>query len=105
MDSKPVQKLFQGLSLVLFDVKDIVRDSRWSPIDKVLFSEQRCELIEGGNVSVREIDEPFQRCVCQRAHQQLAVHIITSFCKHHLGVERCEVSLWVLYTREGDFRA
>ena len=60
--TKHVQELFQGLYLVLLYVKDIVQDSRRSPVDKVLLSKQRCELVEGSNVSVREIDEPFCSC-------------------------------------------
>ena len=80
-----------------FDVKDIVVDSRGSPVDEVLLSEQHRKFVEGSDVSVRETDEPFQHRSCQRAHQQHAVHSVRSPCEHHLGVERCEVSLWVFY--------
>jgi len=64
LDSKPVQELLQGLSLVLLNVKDNIRDSSGGPVNEVLFSKQCRELVEGGDVSVRESDEPLQRRAC-----------------------------------------
>ena len=105
LDPKPVQVLRQRLPLVLFNVKDIVRESSGGPVDEVLFSEQRHELVERGDVSVREADKPFQRRVCQRAHKQLAIHSVRPSYEHHLGMERCEMGLWVLDTCEDDLQA
>jgi len=89
----------------LFYIEDIIRKPRGGFVNKVLFPEQRRELVKGGDVFVGKANEPFQRRACQRAHEQLAVHDVRSSCKHHLSVERREMGLWILYSGEGDLWA
>ena len=78
----------------MFNAKDIIRDSSGGPVNEVLFSEQRRELVKSSDVSVRETDEPLQRRACQCAHKKLAIHNIIPSYEDHLSVERREMSLW-----------
>ena len=54
-------------------------------------------------MAIREADEPIHHCSHQCAHEQLASHRVKTPNQHRLCMEGREVSLWVLYTREGDF--
>jgi len=54
-------------------------------------------------MAIREADEPIHRRSQQSAHEQLASHRVSTPNQHHLCIEGREVSLWVLYTREGGF--
>ena len=56
-------------------------------------------------MAIWEADEPIHRRSYQGAHEQLASHRVRAPNQHHLGMEGREVSLWVLCTREGGFRA
>ena len=62
LDPEPVQVVLHGLSLVLFDIKIIIRRSGGGLVHKVLFLEQCSKLVEVSDVPVRKASEPFQRC-------------------------------------------
>jgi len=83
---KRMRKSFQGLFLILSYVVKIVRDWRGSPVGYVLLPEQHRELRKLCHMPVKEADEPIKRCVCQRAHEHLAMHYIRTSNQHHLGV-------------------
>jgi len=89
----------------MFNIKNIIRKPSGGFVNKVLFPEQRRELVKGGDVSVGKANEPFQRRAYQRAHEQFVVHDVRSSRKHHLSVKRREMGLWVLYSCESDLRA
>ena len=54
-------------------------------------------------MSIGETDELVQCCAQEYSHKQLAVHSVSSSRDHHLGVEGCDVGLWVFDTCKGDF--
>ena len=60
----------------MFNVKDIIRDSSGGLVKEVLFPEQRCELVEGSNMSVREADKSFQHRSFQCTPKQLTLHSV-----------------------------
>jgi len=74
------------------------------PIRDVLLSEQLRQLRERRYMAIREADEPIHHRSHQSAHEQLALYSVRTPNQHHLRMEGREVSLWVLYTREGGFR-
>jgi len=57
LDPEPVQVVLHGLPLVLFEIENVIRKSGEGLVHMVLFPEQRCKLVEVGDMSVGKAND------------------------------------------------